>query len=84
MMPLLISGPKQPGNDIDVFLAPLIEELERLWKDGIRVYDAHKKEWCVIRVMIFCMVNDFPMYTIFLQFFSHTEQVCSPQIGHAL
>lgn len=60
MMPLLISGPKQPGNDIDVFLAPLIEELEKLWKEGIRVYDAYKKEWCTIRVMIFCTVNDFP------------------------
>ena len=44
MMPLLISGPKQPGNDIDVFLAPLIEELQRLWSEGIRVWDAHKKE----------------------------------------
>ena len=62
MMPLLISGPKQPGNDIDVFLAPLIEELERLWKDGIRVYDAHKKEWCVVRAMILCTINDFPAY----------------------
>ena len=60
MMPLLISGPKQPGNDIDVFLAPLIEELQRLWKDGIRVWDAHKKEWVTIKVMVFCTVNDFP------------------------
>jgi Transposase family tnp2 len=29
MIPLMISGPKQPGNDIDVFLAPLIEELKK-------------------------------------------------------
>ena len=35
MLPLLISGPKQPGNDIDVFLAPLIEELQMLWKEGM-------------------------------------------------
>jgi hypothetical protein len=27
MMPVLIQGPKQPGNDIDVYLRPLIEEL---------------------------------------------------------
>ena len=26
MMPVLIPGPKQPGNDIDVYLRPLVEE----------------------------------------------------------
>jgi Transposase family tnp2 len=42
MMSLMISGPKQPGNDIDVFLAPLIEELKSLWEKGARVWDIHK------------------------------------------
>ena len=28
MLSMLISGPKQPRNDIDVFLAPLIEDLK--------------------------------------------------------
>ena len=27
MLFLLISGPRQPGNDIDIYLAPLIEYL---------------------------------------------------------
>jgi hypothetical protein len=27
MMSVLIQGPKQPGNDIDVYLRPLVEEL---------------------------------------------------------
>jgi hypothetical protein len=27
MMPLLIQGPKQPGNDIDVYLEPLVDDL---------------------------------------------------------
>ena len=27
MMPVLIQCPKQPGNDIDVYLRPLVEEL---------------------------------------------------------
>jgi hypothetical protein len=26
IMPVLIQGPKQPGNDIDVYLRPLVEE----------------------------------------------------------
>ncbi|CAM8877535.1 unnamed protein product [Rhodiola kirilowii] len=28
MLSLLISGPRQPGNDIDVYLAPLIDDLK--------------------------------------------------------
>ena len=30
-MSMLIPGPKSPGNDIDVFLRPLIDELKELW-----------------------------------------------------
>ncbi|KAL6227695.1 hypothetical protein ACLB2K_001652 [Fragaria x ananassa] len=42
MLTLLISGPKQPGNDIDVYLQPLVDDLKVLW-DGIeRVYDSTK------------------------------------------
>ncbi|BBN67204.1 hypothetical protein Prudu_8S000300 [Prunus dulcis] len=49
MLTLLISGPKQPGNDIDVYLEPLIDDLKSLW-DGIRgVYDAHIGEYFTLR-----------------------------------
>ena len=45
MMSVLIQGPKQPGNDIDVYLRPLVEELLQLWHEpGIRVSDEHKQE----------------------------------------
>ena len=43
MMPVLIQGPRQPGNDIDVYLRPLVDELLELWaKPGVRVWDEHK------------------------------------------
>lgn len=52
MLTLLISGPKQPGNDIDVYLAPLIDDLKSLW-DGIdRVYDAYREEYFKLKVVI--------------------------------
>ena len=41
MMSLLISGPSQLGNDIDVYLAPLVKDLKKLWQDGEVVYDAY-------------------------------------------
>ena len=38
-------GPRQPGNDIDVYLKPLVEELLVLWnKSGVRVWDEYKQE----------------------------------------
>jgi Transposase family tnp2 len=58
MMSLMISGPKQPGNDIDVFLAPLIEELKSLWEKGVRVWDAYRKEFFTIFVILLCTIND--------------------------
>ena len=45
MMTVLIQGPKQPGNDIDVYLRPLVEELLQLWNGtGVRAWDEHGQE----------------------------------------
>ncbi|CAL2255929.1 unnamed protein product [Prunus armeniaca] len=49
MLTLLIFGLKQPGNDIDVYLEPLIDDLKSLW-DGIRgVYDTHIGKYFTLR-----------------------------------
>ncbi|RVW75827.1 hypothetical protein CK203_055115 [Vitis vinifera] len=44
ILSLLISGPQQPGNDIDIYLAPLIEDLKTLWETGVEAYDAYQRE----------------------------------------
>ena len=44
MIPIIIQGPKQPGNDIDVYLRPLIEDLQTLWKKGVPMWDEHENE----------------------------------------
>jgi hypothetical protein len=31
---MIISEPRQPGNDIDVFLEPLMENMKILWEKG--------------------------------------------------
>ncbi|CAL9024947.1 unnamed protein product [Prunus brigantina] len=62
MLTLLISGPKQLENDIDVYLEPLIDDLKSLW-DGIRgVYDAHRGEYFTLRGVLLWTINDFPAY----------------------
>ena len=34
MLSLLITGPHQLGNKIDIYLKPLVDELKELWEDG--------------------------------------------------
>ncbi|XP_068503686.1 uncharacterized protein [Phaseolus vulgaris] len=62
MLSMMISGPKQPGNDIDVYLNPLIEDLKLLWNEGVDVFDAFKNESFRLHAMLFCTINDFPAY----------------------
>jgi hypothetical protein len=61
MMPVFIQGPKQPGNDIDVYLRPLVEELKQLWQtEGVRVWDEYKQEEFDLRALLFVTINDWP------------------------
>ncbi|XP_057251096.1 uncharacterized protein LOC130591614, partial [Beta vulgaris subsp. vulgaris] len=62
MLSLLISGPKQPGNDIDVYLQPLVEDLQKMWNEGVLVFDAYANEMFTLRAMLFCTMNDYPAY----------------------
>lgn len=62
MLTLLISGPKQPGNDIDIYLQPLIDDLKLLWEKGVEVYDGYRNETFKLRAVLLWTINDFPAY----------------------
>ena len=59
MLCLLISGPIESGNDIDVYLQPLIEDLQELWR-GKQVYDAYKEESFILRGILLWTISDYP------------------------
>ncbi|KAH7853391.1 hypothetical protein Vadar_001845 [Vaccinium darrowii] len=60
LLTLLIPGPKQPGNYIDVYLQPLIEDLQELWSLGISVYDKSTDSIFNLRAILLWTMNDFP------------------------
>jgi hypothetical protein len=60
MLSILIQGPKQPGNDIDVFLEPLMEDMAKLWNEGVRVWDEFRRQYFTLKAMIFVTINDYP------------------------
>ena len=58
-MPLLIQWPRQPRNDIDVFLEPVIDELVEMFEKGVKdVWDVHKKEHLTIKAELIATITD--------------------------
>ncbi|XP_025662015.1 uncharacterized protein [Arachis hypogaea] len=59
ILSMIIPGPKMPGNDIDVYLEPLVDELKQLW-DGVETYDANKRTTFKMRAALMRTISDFP------------------------
>jgi hypothetical protein len=62
LLTTLISGPKQAGVDIDIFLESLMEDMQKLWEYGVNVCDEYKKEHFNLKAIIFCMSNNNPAH----------------------
>ncbi|KAL4037029.1 hypothetical protein IC575_000612 [Cucumis melo] len=62
MLTALMSGPNQPGNEIDVYLVPLIDDLKILWHDGVECYDAYQDQCFRLKAILLWTINDFPAY----------------------
>jgi hypothetical protein len=61
MLTISVSGPKQPGNRIDVYLRPLVDDLKTLLKPGVsEVWDEYKREEFTMHGMLFTTINDNP------------------------
>ncbi|XP_074297146.1 uncharacterized protein LOC141627831 [Silene latifolia] len=76
MFTLLILGPKQPGNDIDMYLAPLIEDLKLLWNVEVQVFDAATNSRFQMHAMLYCTINDFPAYGNLSEYRLKTDKGC--------
>ncbi|XP_039851873.1 uncharacterized protein LOC120710306 [Panicum virgatum] len=59
MLSMIIPGLDSPGNDIDVYLEPLIDDLLELWK-GVETFDASSKKEFPLRAAQLWTINDFP------------------------
>ena len=44
ILSMIIPGPRMVGNNIDVYLQPLIKELNELWSEGVQTFDSSKNE----------------------------------------
>ena len=78
MMPVIIQGPKQPGNGIDVYLRPLLEELLQLWNGkGVRAWDEHNQEEFDLYALLFVTINDWPTFSNLLRQTNKGYRACT-------
>ncbi|XP_013654353.2 uncharacterized protein LOC106359158 [Brassica napus] len=68
---VLVPGPRHPKKSIDIYLQPLIEELQSLWSHGAETYDISRKETFTMRAALMWTINDFPAYGMMSGWMTH-------------
>ena len=61
-MSMLIKGPKQPGNNINLYLQLLKDELHKICTEGVNTWDAVAEDYFPIRTALITMVQDYLGY----------------------
>lgn len=61
---VVIPGPQNPKEMIDIFLQPLIAELTHLWNVGVATYDVSLKQNFQMRAALLWTISDFPAYSM--------------------
>ncbi|XP_004305751.1 PREDICTED: uncharacterized protein LOC101310148 [Fragaria vesca subsp. vesca] len=62
MLTLLIPGPQSPGKCLDVYMRPLIDELNELWEYGVSTFDRYSQTFFKMRAVVMWTISDFPAY----------------------
>jgi len=72
----IIPGPSRPGQNIDVCLRPLIDELTQLSSSEASTYDISRKHNFVMRAALMWTINDFPAYEMVSGWSTHGKLAC--------
>ncbi|GAB2275877.1 hypothetical protein Dimus_039158 [Dionaea muscipula] len=81
MLSLLIPGPSFLGNDIDVYMQPLIKELQELWEFGVETFDAYSDQSFQLRACLLRTITDFSVYAM-LSGWSTKGKLACPCCNH--
>ena len=61
-MSVLIEGPKQPGNNLNLYLGLLKEELDTLWRMPVNTWDTLEGSYFPMKVALLTTVHDYLGY----------------------
>ncbi|WCJ43095.1 hypothetical protein M5689_023857 [Euphorbia peplus] len=73
---VIVPGPDNPKNKLDVFLQPLIAELKQLWEDGMQTYDVSLKQNFQLRAALMWTISDFPAYSMLSGWTTAGKRAC--------
>jgi hypothetical protein len=80
---MMILGPKNPRKKLDVFLRPLIDELNNVWSVGVETCDVYRKENFQLRAALMWTISDFPAYGMLLGWSTHENLSCPYCMEHS-
>ncbi|XP_043816628.1 uncharacterized protein LOC110624237 [Manihot esculenta] len=61
---IIIPGPKNLKEKLDVYMQPLVQELKELWATGVNTYDAFQQNNFTMRAALIWTISDFPAYSM--------------------
>ncbi|CAN6556468.1 unnamed protein product [Malus baccata var. baccata] len=76
LLSLLIPGPRSPGKEIDVYMRPLIDELNELWEVGTPTYDVYSNQSFTMKAAVLWTISDFPAYGMLSGWSTHGYKAC--------
>ncbi|XP_025661460.1 uncharacterized protein [Arachis hypogaea] len=76
ILSMVIPGKKSPGNKIDVYLQPLINELKDLWIDGVETFDSSSGNTFRMHAALMWTISDFPGLGMLSGWNTHTGLAC--------
>jgi len=77
----IIPGPSNQKASIDVYLEPLIDDLNKLWS-GIWTYDVSRKQNFLMRAALMWTINDFPACGMLSGWSTHGRLACPHCMAH--
>ena len=81
MLSVIIPGPSSLGNDIDVYLQPLIAELKKLLEVEVETYDAVTTQIFLKHAVLLWTISDFPALAM-LSGWSTKGKLACPTCNH--
>ncbi|XP_055962322.1 uncharacterized protein LOC126687685 [Mercurialis annua] len=61
---VILPGPRNPKHQMDIFLQPLIAELNQLWEFGVQTFDVQRRQNFQMKAALMWTINDFPAYSM--------------------
>jgi len=72
----MISSPRQLGNNIVIYLSPLIDNLNMFWQTLVNVFDTYCEDNFSLYMMLFFTIDDFSIYGNFNGFNVNSHYAC--------